>query len=600
MKTYIATGVIGLAAFSAYFVFTRNAMGPSRDGFDRPELSQTDIKAQLFDTLPTRTVEASEAEVGLAKLGLLEISEDVSWDVRTGRNGNYIFKNLIYKDDDTTMKADHFELSGLRLIEGEQVYFDTLNAEQISSQRDGNMVAIGEFGIKLPETTTIIEGLPISVDTETVSVINFVVSAMEPGALPEYPEVAIESFEIIEEDQVWDIQKSKSYYERTGDNKAQKREVINKTQIDFASITKEEFEDGYKLQLSNLIRDDFTYYGDKKKSQLRTLNVSGLDSEIMDKIGERFDGLGLHSNAGTMFEPLFLSLDMEGFKIESEAEIFRVDQATVRHSDTRGNQFTRRIDVPQIYVAKKTQPVSNQKNERALYSPVHMLLDSWGYEDMTASISSQTSYDKINKSVEEGGARLTLVDAAEFKLAYKINNISNFADVFRGRLDEEKDRGADLPAIEFGQFSMTDRGFFQNMMESLGAKQGLTLEEMKAATKAGFMFSKSIAKTDYQKELVQQAIDAHSAFTDNGGKFQVSLNPQRPIRLNEFFRLGQSIEDASMAQNEEENSEAEAASSEDFITSDSFTDDVTEALQNDAMDNLLREMNFTFEHFVAD
>jgi len=79
---------------------------PSTKSFDR----YFDVKA--------RTVSDSEAEAALKSLGLSQKnSKNLTWDKRTGSDGNYEFTNLKAVDDESTVTAKKLVIRGLRQVD---------------------------------------------------------------------------------------------------------------------------------------------------------------------------------------------------------------------------------------------------------------------------------------------------------------------------------------------------------------------------------------------------------------------------------------------------------------------------------------------------
>ncbi len=581
MKNLVVTGVLGLAAVSAYFIFQAgNDEAPQLIVPDTsPVVSQSDLRTKIIQVDEIRTVEASEAQTALKQIGLWEPNETVSWDARDGENGNYTFTNFSVTQDGDRMQAANLEISGLRLLDGDKAYYDGMSATNINvdAMSDNSVITIDAMGVKMPEGEAVKDSLP-NVQKDDATPLNYLLDMMEPGRLPTFPEAFVENVRVVKQDEIRIYSPASEVVVDldTGNMpKAETKKVEEVTTLGFAALSKIEGTDDYAFQASNFSGQSHDYKGVARQTDLTSIQVSGFKGDMLD----RFDpGMHAMGKGMDMFTPMMQSVTVQGFKSETELDLIQVEQASLWHSDTRADQFTRKFDVPNILIASKPQYQTNETKQTWSDNPFAEI----GYDNMNMSISSQTSFDKLSQTIAEDETRVTASDAFDVTLSYKVGNVDTMKALFmmgRGAVADK----SKAPTIELFDMGFTDRGIIDRIHEKMATDQKMTVAEVKETTKAASLAMKMGAQTDYQRELMQSAIDAYSALIDTGGKFQVSIKPQRPIDMGEFGKIFRN-----------------GAGPEAPGNDGGGVQDYERSMQMDALDALIREMNISFEHYIAD
>jgi len=579
MKKLVIAGVLGLAAVSAYFIYSSQNQPEQQIVFE-PEISTSEVKAQVLETIPDRAVKRSEAESALARLGLLEPSDTVTWDARYGDNGSYEFTNLSLVDDDQTITAANFEISGLRLIEEEQIYFDAISADNVLTVSGNETLNISALGMKMPEIDEAVTFVPMPSGTDAGSIAIYFGEMIQPGVLPELPEVYVENVKMTESRKISALNLDIYDPAQSTINKPEPITVEDITTLDFATLLKANDGTGYAFTANGYKQIGHNYMGEMGTTELMSLNLSGFDSDILVDFENSFGmaAFGQVQPPNTeAFKPLFLSMSAQGFKYENDVDIIRVDQATVRHSDTRADQFTRRIDVPRISLNTKSY-LQDDEDSKHSENP----FKEFGYDNIDLSYSSQTSFDRSRNSIHEDATRLTASNAFDIVLSYKLRNVESVSDLMRRRFMAIPDSPESSPMIELGSLEITDRGIIDRVSQTMADDQELTVEEVKKSAINLFSISKNMAETDYQKEVIQEAVDAYGGWINYGGNLRVSVSPQRPMNFEELGEITNAFLKSPFP-----TPEPEAGFS---------TDDFTAELKRDAADNLLRELNVRFEH----
>lgn len=585
MKNLIVAGVVGVAAVSAFAIYSSQNKTPEMTALPPVSItSPADIKEQLTENRPVRNVASTEAQAALTRMGLWEPSDTISWDSRTGENGNYTFSNLNISsadgDNNDVMSAAEMEISGVRLLDGEIPYYDTVTASDMDIYigSDKTDVSVGRLGVNMPDSAKITVDLQDQKEGIVNSPVDYMKALMKPGTLPALPEIFVENLQTSKTRKVREYTSSKTLDVTdmlSSQVKPQYKEVTDTTSIGFAALTKVDGTESFNWQISNVAAENHNYRGKKNNFQLMSLDVSGLDSDIMDDLSFRNVMNKPGGGRSGLFDPIFSSLNLQGLKFESETDIFNMNQASVFHSDTKGDVFSRRVEIPQMTLSAKPLPQTNEGRPHS-GNPFAEL----GYDDISFSVSSETSFDKTTGTISDNGSRISATDAFDMTVSYKISNIESglTALIGFGRTQNAS------PIIEFGDLNFTDKGLLDRIFTQMSEERNMGEAEVKSAIKATFLLSKTMAKTEYQKELAGAANDAYAAFIDNGGKFRVTLRPQIPVSVADYFeevKTQQAVE----IYGEDKAAEIAGKAKEDL---------------NSSMDNLLRDLNITFEHSIAD
>lgn len=595
MKYLVVTGVVGLAVFSAYFLYKADRPETINPAATLPAVSQTDLKEKFSQTQPMREVEKDVARIALERIGLWEESEDIYWDDRTGDNGNYLFTNLVAVHDGEEMRAEAFEITGLRLLDEDVPIYDGLTINYLTmvdedsdqepdklshSSPKGSKFSLDVLTVKLPESATLLGEKSEAPEFP----LEYVVQLMEPGKLSDLPELYLENAKFSEKKRIRDYSALTATDVRKrarveGQDMASALEQLSKpvyksvedvTTLGFAALSKNQGTGTYSLQAGNFSSKQHNYTAKARTTSVMSIALNDFESDAF----ERFKNLDMNLRGIDGFDPFFGSLNIQGIKSDTKTDVFDIDNISVWHSDTQGDRFTRKIDVPRFLITNKPIPESNSKQYNS-NNPFREL----GYESITLSFSAQNSYDRQSQTVTADHIRLAASDAFNVNLSYKGSNMS-FGPMFTGRLNQEKQ------TIEFGKFDFTDRGIMDRAFAKMAEERNMTIEEAKESSKSAMALPGMMAKTDYQKELVNSANEALKALIDTGGRVSFSLRPQRPIDLEEFSNALK---------------EQQAASIFGTKPGENFSAQEWEQAQNsEAMDTLLREMNISFEHFIAD
>ncbi len=580
MKNLVVTGVLGLAAVSAYFIFQSGDDAPKLIIPDAaPAVAPSDLRAKITQVDEVRTVEASEAQNALKQIGLWEPSDTVSWDTRKGESGNYTFTNFSVTRDGDQMQVANLEVSGLRLLDGNKAYYDAVSASKVkvNAPGDNTVITIDAMGMKMPDGETVKDSLSAVQKDDTVSPMDHLMRLMEPGQLPTMPEAFVENVRIVKQDEVRFYTASEALVDmengKMPDLETKKVEEV--TTLGFAALSKIDGTDDYSFQASNFSGQSHDYKGVARQTDMISIQVSGFKGDVMDRF-EPGRASMMGANGSDLFSPWVQSATVQGFKTETDMDLVQVDQASLWHSDTQSDQFTRKIDVPNILIETKPQYQTNAQKQRWSDNPFAEI----GYDKINMSVSSQTSFDKQAKTLTEEATRISASDAFDMSLSYKVGNIDTLKALFMGRYmgNENNDQA---PTISFIDAAFTDRGMIDRIHEKLAADKNMTVAEVKETTKAASLAMKMGAQTDYQRALMQSAIDAYSALIDTGGKFRLSVQPQRPIDMGEFGKVFR-------------NGPAAPGNDGEGVQ------DYERSMQMDALDALIREVNISFEHYIAD
>jgi len=582
-KAIIAGGVI--VAGLTFWTLSSLSSGEESPVFSEPApiaVTEDDIRAQITAPKPVRKVENSQAEKALMALNLWEAGEDSRWDDRYGKDGTYVFTNLDFKMDNNTAFANELELSGVRLV-GEVPYFDSLKASGLvisppKNEKKEESDDFGEGWVMYPPLSTSGRSERKTYSAENVTVnmpsaeelggwltlldaddidhpLSFLeLMADEPFKIQALPEVIAENYVMTTQKRIRDngpLSDGILALPVTPSGNRPKptyKEVEIKTRFDFAGLSKLRGTDQYQLQVNNFSTEDYNYQGNKETGQFASLSLSGFEAQGIESLNpDLAEDLIMPSK--NIYDPYFQSFSMQGFSMDENDAVIRIDQASVWYSDTKADQYSLNIDVPRIDISENTMIENKRRYGGNPFKEI-------GYDNAQLSFSWRMNFDRAAKSVELQQAKFNLFDGFEGSLSYSLKNWEGMSHIYSAPLEDGSGNSTvdDYPSIAHGEIQFTDRGILDRVHESMAAeKDGMDLEAAKNVSKGALGFATAAGRTEYQQTLLKSLADSYASLIDNGGTFTASMRPQRPVYMERFSKISQLLMGSGFRGRESEN-----------------------------------------------
>lgn len=585
MKNLVAIGIVGVAAAGAFYIY----QGGDSSSEQNPAIleapvkvqSEADIKAQLTAPRETRVVQANEAQLAMDKMGLWVSEGNVDWAERSGSNGNYSFTDLNFEIDGESYAASNFEISGVRMAENEQPYFDAIQMSDVTLFADDvdKTGSVSSVIINMPDEVEMQPAFA-AMDTEEVSSpLDYLEIAMTQEfdtAVP-FPEIMIENFKTVETDEIYERNHDRFTATSSTDDLVVSKTVENTMDIGFIGVTKSAGTDSFTLQANNFRSQDHNYRGQQNTTSFSSANLTGFKASVNpEKMAmSAWSQLFMPAAASADMEPAFQSMSLLGFEHTQPYDQFRIDNASVFYSGTQGDRYSLTIDIPRVDVIAK--PLPQDAARWASDNPLREL----GYESAAFSMNQRTSFDRSNGTIELENGQLSMVDGFEVSGSYRLENWDGYLSRmgFGKALDETPGLQDEGPGVAGANMVFTDRGILDRAFAQQAEEQNMSVEEAKEFAKNGMIAGTVMGGSEYQQELMVSAVEAVSALIDNGGTFTFSMQPPRTVRMKEF-----------------EEAMSETRQNQANVIYGGEENSVDKALAFQKFDDLLRLMNITFSH----
>ncbi len=612
--------LLGLSAFALIFVVlyvSRPASTPApKTPLEQSQpVSEAELRARISETVEIREIETDEAQMALDKFRLWVPEGTTDWDKRTGRNGNYVFENLRFELEGQAYVVAEMEIKGVRLLEGERPYFDTIQMEGVTFtvDADNGTDSTDSFILKMPDPIEMSPAFKAVKVSAIRSPFDYLVFAIESGSDEAgiYPEFIIENYKTNSTDEVQDYstvrEETDGFFSSQSAEK--KKEVENRTSIGFAGLSRIKGQDSYIVQINNFDMVSHSFMGNKETVRFASLNINDVKPDSPQKLSDLMNPAFFLPMVETDFDPQFMSASIQGVVMNFGFEELRVDSARVWHSDLHSDFYSHTVEIPRVELVLK--PIPDHYPEWRSDDPFRKN----GLDSGSFSYNGRVNFDKTTRSIEAEQSRYVMDGGFDLQMRYGLNHWDELAflslttggplrrSVFgqEALTAEEKIQ----PSLSKVNISFRDLGLMDKLISNMVGDEEMSKEGARTLAKGYFSTMENEYMIAAQTDILTQASTAWSAFLEQGGSLELSIQPSRNISITELSNALWSHKQQARAAEFKERAETldpelrrqmETMGEEAFLFSPNEKDAQAEAEERRKLEDAIRAMNVSIVH----
>lgn len=439
------------------------------------EISVKSLRASDLDKyFKVKKRSADSGDAALKALGLADGNGMMSWDSKTGGDGNYVYKEVRLKSGDgDNLAIDRMELSGVHMDGGEAT-FDVMSLTGLSMGTDQGKGTIGSLQMARPHpkvAVNILSGLSQLNSLDDMDMDVELDGEQAFGALR--------------------IQK----LNLAGDDGTASADVIGwGSDEDSGKST---------FLLSNFKGQAVSDDNVEANFSIKTISADGIDSELIKAFSESGPN-------PASFNPLssgYGNVIVDDVSVKADALMLNMD-GFLASSTQKGDVVTEKT-LLQPMTIKLDGDVNNPE-----YAELKQIMDVIDMNEIHLSGGSTTIKNKASDSMEIKDAHLNMKDGFNLNYTAKMSGISAMSE----NPDAMKIHRA---SVKFKDDSITDKAF-----AFFGAQSGVTGDEMRAQI-GGMMALMSMGG-----QIPADITTPVSKFiSKGGGTLSVDVNPASPLSM---------------------------------------------------------------------
>ncbi len=463
------------------------------------------VFARHFD-VPQRQVTEADATAALKVLNL-EKEGVMTWDKRSGGEGNYIYTDLGAKTDEGTIMIGKAELVGVHM-DGDEATFDRINFQDMVIQGEDVNLDIAAMSIARPspkmaqaimkalQTNEGLDDLEFSIDEDEVgsfgaiSLNNITVKADEASG-------TIEQI-------VWGVDSETS----VGDGKIGKINFLIKGENDLVSTLT--FEGGSARGVNTQAYGDFS-------SNDANMGLGQLLGQ-MNLYAKPYDSFQMGKGA---FTNDYVNATFEGF--EGKAV------------ETGGVTTITQVGKP-MRLAFLKQP--SDANAQRGYDTLKQL----GFDELVFKTSQTQVLDKNQDTVAVRDGLFDMENGFRLNYTYEAEGLSAMvekakADQRAGNTMASNPNMSDVidsfspVKLRTMKMSLEDKSIVERSLKLASEMTGQSETSLKKQLKIATIGASLFAPSELEGAIISELGEAFSDFIDNGGTLTVSLSPPTPLSV---------------------------------------------------------------------
>lgn len=424
---------------------------------------------------------SSSGDAALKSLGLDDGNGMMSWDSKSGSDGNYVYKEVRLKSGDgDNLAIDRMELSGVHFDGDKAATFDVMSLTGLSIGTDQGKGTIGSLQMASPHpkvAANILNGL-----SQLKSLDDIDMDVDLDG------EQAFGAFKI-------------EKLNLTGDDGSASADVMGwGSDEDSGKST---------FLVSNLKGQAISEDNVEANFSIKTISADGIDSELIKTITE------FGPNPAS-FNPLnsgYGNIIVDDVTVKADALMLNMD-GFMASSTQKGDVITEKT-----LLEPMTIRLDGDMNS-ADYAELKQIMDVIDMQEINLSGGSTTVKNKVSDTMEIKDAYLSMKDGFDLNYTAKMSGIANASE----NPDSMKVHRA---AVKFKDHSITDKAF-----AFFGAQSGVTGDEMRAQI-GGMVTLMSLGG-----QIPADITTPVSKFINNGGgTLSVDVNPATPLSMDALDKL---------------------------------------------------------------
>lgn len=434
---------------------------------------------------PKRKVSDAQAETVLKSMGIWEQSDWLTWDARSGDQGNYSFKNVVIKSGEgEDITAGKLELSGLHMV-GDVPVADVLTFTDLKMTDDEFAMTVDSFAVKsvfMPEALNSIE-----------DVANF---DLEPNQLPQA--IVVKGFSG-GDDEVSIKIKTLGVGEDNDDNHLR----FAAEDIDITSKGKEAFT--VKLAAAHF----------KSLEALKPGTLEALAD--VDNPGALLDFTNSMQFGDMLFTDLIVNSDYFDLSLPKY----------VQSAQKSGDITHVRMGMPSLKMDIKEAAALDPQSRQAM-----QMLKSLDFTSMEFSSAGYTEVNLSEDIMDVKEASLNLKDGFDLNYTAKFSGYQamNKASV---TATTPSDIAAAQENFEIHNFalSLEDKSIVDRSFKLAGEMTGQSPENLRRQLNGVMAIGTLAATAQGYGEIYGDFTSAFGDFIEKGGTLNIAMNPETPISL---------------------------------------------------------------------
>jgi len=471
------------------------------------------VFARHFE-VPKRKVSEAEAEEALAELKLLKKSgKALNWDNSSGKNGNYVYKNLSTENDEGILTIDRAELFGVHM-EDDVATFDRADFSgiRIYDEEEDVTVTMESLSVARPTpdmANAIMESLKHAKDMDDLEI-------HEDDLHLGFGAIAMNGLKVVSDE---------------------------------ANITTKTFiwgeDEDTKLSDFKLADVNFRIQEDDDEpitGSLGELSATGLKTGMFRNLpkGARNPGKLMGG-----FNPLAQTYDtvkMDDLDIDSRVVSVRSKGFAGKATEKGGVTTMRSVGEP--FIIKLKEAPKDRDAKRA-----YDMIKSLEFDEIVLQSSQTTVMDSNKDTIAVKDGRVSMKDGFALDYNYSASGVKALTDQLAEMESAGQNTRRGKSQIDAAMSDLKLNGFQMRLEDQSIVERGLKLaaefrgaspSQVKKEVKVALAIAPFAAGSDLERDMIAEAGKAFGDFLDDGGTLSIVLDPKTPISAAELSNLKRS------------------------------------------------------------
>jgi len=479
---------------------------------DIPSVADKDFDKLL--TTSKRKVSEDEAQKALAVMGLDEKNEAISWASKSGKNGNYVYRDVTFKtDDDAAGTIETLRLTGVHM-DGEYANFDRMDVAGAAFTEDNATVTIQSIVLARPAMSIASNMGNIAKNLSQMDTLGGVRFNLAKGDYS-FGAALIKGVNI-QSDQA-------------------------KANLDMIAWGTNEKTQLARFKLSDLSIETVNADNPPAIIRLGSMSATGVNMAhytAMNTLRSK-DRSGIARSGLQGFNPLAKTFDSASFKNFD----MNFDTLSIK-SDGMQAIAKEKGDITTI--TSVMQPVTLTFTDAPTLpqlSAFQQNLTDLGYESLTVQARQISRLNTKTDTMTVDESIISLQDGFDMNYGYSFGGVNALTQALSSQSEKDTPDEAAiesaLGAMSLSNFTLkvTDQSMLDRAFSLYAKKQGSSAALVKMQAKSLLMLGGLGARNDAEGRIMSELAKALGNFIDDGGTLEISLNPEKPLEMNTFQNL---------------------------------------------------------------
>jgi len=461
------------------------------------------VFARHFD-VPKRKTSESEAKQALGELKLLKKSgKALNWDDSSGKNGNYVYKNLSTENKDGLLTIKRAELFGVHM-EDDVATFDRADFSgiRIYDEQDDVTVTMDSLSVARPTpdmANAIMDSLKQAKDMDTLEIheedLNLGFGAIAVNGL----KVVSDEANISTKTFIW------------GEDKETKLSDFKLADVDFRIQEK---------------KDE-----DPVTGSLGEFSATGLKTGLFKDLPKGARNPGKLMGGFNPLSQTYDTIKMDKLDIDSRVVSVRSEGFAGKATEKSGVTTMRSVGQP--FIIELKDPPKDPEARR-----VYDVVKSLDFDEIVLQTSQTVVMDSNKDTISVKDGKLSMENGFALDYNYSASGVKAMTDQLAemDRTGQNTRRGkADLDAamsdlkLQGLQIRLEDQSIVERGLKLAAEFRGASPLQVKKEVKVALALAPFAAGSDLERDMIAEAGKAFGDFLEDGGTLSIVLDPKTPI-----------------------------------------------------------------------